>query len=209
MSKGKYASRAVNRVDSALAAENAALRAELSSLREASSAIEDRLRLEVGRLRADILAEASRLAAPELERRLAEVAEENRKVGLTVEGMRSFMATMDRFAMNACRYVSMVTGNPPGVAIDSVLTWITGEDYRQVVDVDDWLFARGLPSKGFMGEAMRGLAVKGNDKFARKRYRKNLGTLAVSLDNVEKNRDEYPVHPDYRPEWYGRVRDEE
>lgn len=205
--KGKYAARSSNRSMETLERENASLRSEIESLRAAKAEVEDRLSLEISRLRVDLLAEAAKLAAPEVARRLTEVAEEHRKLGVSVEGMRSFMKRMDRFAFNACRYVSMITGEPPVIAMDSVLTWITGEDQYQIVDVDNWLLGHGLPSDGFIAWAIGALGIPGGEKkFAARRYAKNLGRLAVTLDEVEANRGDYPmVHPKYDPRWYGEV----
>lgn len=199
MTRGKYAARSENRTSAELQAEVARLTAELKSAKESASETEDRLKLEIGYLRTNILAEASKLAAPEIKNHIDRVNEEHKKAGVSVEGMRVFMGKMDRFAFNACRYLSMTTGNSPSIVMDQVLTWITDKETPTVVNVDSFLVSNGLPRRGWMSWAM-----EWGFKSQRKQHARAVRSSGMApLDYVEENPDKFPqVHPDYDPRWY-------
>ncbi|MEU3432395.1 hypothetical protein [Streptomyces sp. NPDC006863] len=199
--KGREAVRTANRRTADAKAESDALRAELAKERAERKAEVGALHMEVKRLKADHMAEASRLAATEVARRIAQVEEEQRASGFSYAMAKNAMYLKDKFVLNACKYVSMTTGQRPLGALNMVMTWMTDEDFRGFGDAD-LVVKLGLPSDGWMGSFLR--EYKHDLKRIARSYAKSGDVAAVSLERAV--REGYKgIHPDFKAHWYPEV----
>lgn len=199
--KGKYAARAENRRSADLSAQLATARETLRTERdEASRRITD-LESEVRRLRADHLAEASRLADKEVSRRLEEAAAERRQRGISDDTLVNFVIRNDRFIMNACRYLSMTKGIHPLEAIPVVTTWATDKDFYGVTDTTEFLTELGVPVDGWVAGVWARIQADAERRDTRRAIRDNRPE-AISLDRAE-SEGHQDIHPNYKPAWFG------
>lgn len=200
--KGKYAARSDNRRAAESASEANELRATLKREREENRAQVLALEAEVRRLRADHLAEASRIATEEVHRRIAEAEQERKSRGMSDDIAMDLMYQKDRFIMNACRYLSMTKGESPLVVLPTVLTWCTDDDVYGITGLD-FLVKLGVPKDGWvarMWQQVKTAYTKGT------RRRMRAGTpLAITLDQAEQE-GHSDIHPKYNPQWYPKVR---
>lgn len=200
--KGKYAARSENRRVTEATSEIAELRAVIKREREESRAQVIALEAEVRRLRSDHLAEASRIAADEVHRRIAEAEEERKGRGMSDDIALDLMYQKDRFIFNACRYLSMTKGSNPIEALAIVLTWCTDDDIYGIANLD-FLLKLGVPRDGWVARTWQQVR-EAHARPTRRRIR--AGTpLAVSLDRAEQE-GHSDIHPKYDPQWYPRVR---
>ncbi len=199
--KGREAVRAANRRTEEAKAEAESLRAELAKERANRKTEEVYLRSEVKRLKADHMAEASRLAAEEVTRRLAQVEAERRARGMSDDIAMNNLYLKDKFVLNACKYISMTTGSRPLNALNMVMTWMTDEDFRGFAG-PELIVNLGLPSDGWVGRFLR--RHKYDLRRIARGYAKDGEVAAISLDHAEREGHK-DIHPDYNPRWYPEI----
>ena len=199
--KGREAVRAANRRTEEARADAEQLRTELAKERADRKAEEAALQSEVKRLRADHMAEASRLAGEEVRRRIAQVEEEQRASGFSYTMAKNAMYLKDKFVLNACKYVSMTTGNRPLGALEMVMTWMTDEDFVGFGRADI-IVKLGLPSDGWVAMFIR--ENKHGLKRISRAYARDGEVAAVSLARAEREGHK-GIHPDYNPRWYPEI----
>lgn len=199
--KGKYAARTENRRVAEISAEANELRATLKQERDDSRAQIVSLEAEIRRLRADQMGEASRLAAEEVQRRMAEAEQERERRGMSDDVARHLMYQKDKFIMNACRYLSMTKGLHPTEALAIVLTWCTDDDIYGITSLD-FIVKLGVPRDGWVGRTWQQVK-QAHVRPTRKRMKE--GTpLAISLDRAEQ--EGHPdIHPKHNPAWYPKI----
>ncbi|MFF9118345.1 hypothetical protein ACF09Y_22545 [Streptomyces massasporeus] len=196
--KGREAARAANRRTAEAQAEAEGLRGDLARERADRKAETDALRTEIKRLKAGHIAEASRLAAEEVTRRLAQVEAERRARGLSDDITVNNLYLKDKFVLNACRYISMTTGQKPLNALAMVMTWMTNEDFYGFKN-PEVIVKLGLPSDGWVARTLR--HYKHDLKRVTSKRIKNGDAWAISLDHAYE--EGHPgIHPDYKPDWY-------
>lgn len=199
--KGREAVRAANRRTTEAATEAEKLRAELAEMRATHRREAADLRTEIKRLAADHIAEASRLAGEEVTRRLAQVEAERRARGLSDDIAINLIYQKDKFVLNACKYISMTTGQGPLSALSKVMTWMTDEDFYGF-EKPELIAKLGLPPDGWVARYLR---QNKHDlrRIARKRI-KNDQAAAISLARAEQ--EGHPdIHADYNPRWFPEV----
>lgn len=199
--KGKYAARSENRRVTEATSEIAELRATIKQEREDSKTQILALEAETRRLRADHLAEAARLAAEEVKRRIADAEQERRGRGMSDDITMHLMYEKDRFIMNACRYLSMTKGQNPLDVLPTVLTWATDKDIYGVTGVD-FLIKLGVAGDGWVARTWKRFQ---HDERRMARQRRAIGRpAAISLDRAAE--EGHPdIHSKYNPAWYPRV----
>lgn len=200
--KGKYAARSENRRVTEATSEIAELRAVIKREREESRTQILALEAEVRRLRADHLAEASRIAADEVRRRISQAEEERKSRGMSDDIALDLMYQKDRFIFNACRYLSMTKGESPLVVLPTVLSWCTDDDVYGITGLG-FLVKLGVPKDGWVARMWQQVSTAYKNGTRR---RMRAGTpLAISLDQAEQE-GHSDIHPKYNPQWYPRVR---
>lgn len=198
--KGKYANRAVNSRAEVAEAEVVRLRAELKTVRtEGAKAIKE-LRDENGELTAEMVARAGELASAEVQRQIAAFHEERRRRGLSDQIVTQLMRRKDRLIMNACRYISMTTGDVPMVALEQVITWATDEDFIAATNRTGLFVELGVPDDGWVAWAI-GPLNKYLERAIGRRRRRARAPLRP-LDYVDEHLDQFDVHPMYDARWY-------
>ncbi len=194
--KGKEAAQAARRRAEQLQAECDRLTAELKSERSNHAREVDTLERQVRSERVNHMAEAARLAAEEVQRKLAEVEAERRTRGLSDDIAVHLILQTDKFIMNACRYVSMTTGAGPLDALAVVLVWKTEKDVERLPRADQFI-ELGVPADGWVARQLKELPRGWRKTSA---YR----NLAMTLDRAEEE-GHRRIHPNYRPSWYPKV----
>lgn len=202
MTRGREAARAANRRTEEARTEVQQLREELAAERRQRKVEADELRAEIKRLHADQVGAASRMAADEVARRMAQLEEERRQKGFSDEVVKTMLYLKDKFVLNACRYISMTTGERPLGALSMVMTWMTDEDFYGFENVE--VIAKlGLPTDGWVARYLR---QNRHDlrRIARARARDGR-PAAVTLDHAVAE-GHSRIHPDYNPRWYPDMR---
>lgn len=201
MSRGREAARAAKRREDEARAEVECLREQLASERSKRAEEGAGLRTEIRRLKADQMAEASRLAAEEVTRRLAQLEEERRARGLSDDIVKTSFYLKDKFVLNACKYISMTTGERPFAALSMVMTWMTDEDFYGFENVE--IIAKlGLPTDGWVARFLR--HNKHDLKRVARARIKNGNPAAVSLDHALAEGNSR-IDPNYDPLWYPQM----
>lgn len=198
MARGKQAAKAANRRAVKATEKAEEVKARLAKERQDSDQLIKELREENTRLRDGIRAEAERMAAEEVQRLNEEKALLAEQLNQAREAVREVMKTKEYLVFSACRYISMTKGFGPGRAFEMVYTWMTGEDYTGIYDVEKSLTKLALPPDGWVAENLRRNTFH-ERMVAQSQLFKTEG--AVSLDRAEE--EEYPdIHPQYQPHWY-------
>lgn len=196
--KGREAVRAANRRTNGANAAAEQLRAELAAAQADHKWEADGLRAEIKQMKANHMAEASCLAAEEVQRRLAQIEEQRRARGLSDDVARNMLYLKDKFVLNACKYISMTTGEKPLTALSMVMTWMTDEDFYGF-EKPEMIVKLGLPMDGWVAVFLR--HYKHDLKRVARNRRKHGNAAAVTLEKAE--REDHPdIHPDYNPRWY-------
>jgi hypothetical protein len=198
VSRGREAARAANRRTEQAKAESEALRAELKAKREEHKKAVDELMTEVRRLKINQMSEASRLAAEEVQRIVAEQEEEKKRLGLSTDVAMNSLYLKDKFVYNACRYLSMTRGEPPLQALSKVMTWMTDEDFYGF-EKPELIAKLGLPADGWVARYLR--HYKHDLKRINRLRRRDGAPAAVSLDHAIAEGNE-GIHRNFNPRWY-------
>lgn len=190
--KGKEAASAARKRVVEAEAECEQLTRTLKNERAAHQQQVHDLEAQVRSARANHMAEAARLAAEEVKRRLDEAERERRDRGLSDDIVKHMLYRTDRFILNACRYVSMTTGELPLDALAMVLAWKTDKDVNSLPQVDQ-LIELGIPLDGWVARELRSLG----------KWRKTaVGKVsAMSLDRADQEGHQR-IDPRYRSSWY-------
>lgn len=201
MARGKQAAKAAKRREEAAQAKTGEVKERLAKERADADALIKALRAEIRQLKDGHRVEAERLAAEEIARLRQEKDEALTQRAATLETVEVMANNLDRMVFNGSRYCSMIHGIPPGAAIVSALTWLTGEDARAIRDVTQFLDEVGLPQDGWAARQLR--------QFSHHHQASSLliedGRLAPSLDTSEEEEDDR-IHSAYRPAWYQAYR---
>jgi hypothetical protein len=203
--KGREAVRAAGRRTQEAIAEAEQARADLAAERADHKEETDALRAEIKKLKANQIAEAGRLAAEEVSRRLAEKEEERRRRGISDDIAKNSLYLKDKFVRNVCKHISMTTGISPVWALQVVLPWMTDEDNRVAYDHAKMLVKLGLPSDGWVGAMLR------SERFYLRNKSRSLARegriVSVPLERAEEegNWMGNEIHPKYEPRWYPHV----
>lgn len=200
--RGKEAARSANRRHAEAVASAEELRGRLQRLESAYQKRIVDLETEIRRLRTEHRAEASRIAAEEVHRRMAEAERERRARGLSDDVAMNLMLKKDKFVMNACRYLSMKEGLPPRAVLPRVMAWMTDKDFYGF-DNAQMLVELGVDANGWLVRNIR--ADKHWERMLASRNRRKGKPEAFSLDYAEDHRDDFEIHPNYNPSWYPRV----
>jgi hypothetical protein len=200
--KGSEAVRAARRREADALAAADELRAELNQVREDHRKVVLDLEVEIRRLRSEHAHEAAQLAQREVERRIEEAGEERRRRGFSDDLAGDHQYKQDRFAYNACRYLSMTEGQPPHAVLPRVMTWLLNEDYYGPISRVNLLVKCGLPPDGWVAKWM-GVHKHLNGRRAKNRYKQER-PIAYSLDRAWREQFD-AIHPDYKPEWYPKM----
>jgi hypothetical protein len=193
--KGKQAAAAARRREADALAEVEKVKREKAEQKAKHEEEINRLRTELAELRNNVAAEAARLAGEEVRRLLEEKQAERQARGLSDATVEALAERKDALIKQACRYISMQTGEPPMMALRVVITWMSGEPYGGQV-TEDWLVQRhGLPRDGWVMSLFR------LNRYADRAQGKAHGYATMTLDQAEES--EHPaIHPGYRTEWY-------
>lgn len=202
MARGRDAARAARRREEEANETAHALRLELKQLKETHHAEVEGLKEEIRRLRAEHLAEANRIAEEEITRKASEVEQERRNRKLQDDLIRTMTYNKDKFVRNACRYISMTKGMPPGGALPMVITWMTDADFYGLLEPAKFMAKLGLPTDGWVRRTFVG--HKNHRRMQHNKARDQMSAedpLAISLDHAEE-KGVSEIHPDYNPKWY-------
>ena len=199
MARGKEAVQAANRRAADAETTLAVAKERLAAERVEIHAENERLKLEVQRLNREADSIAAERADAQVRQRLEELENERHRRGLTEEVVVYLARAKDFLIRNACKYVSMTTGEPPDIALPMVLAWMTERTIHEVSENEDFLLSLGLPLDGWVASESK--QIKRRQDYGRRGPK---GVAAISLTDAEQELDPR-IHPDYQTRWYVHV----
>lgn len=198
--KGKEAIGAARRREAEADSRAAAALDQLKSERQRNADETNALKSEVRRLRSDHLAEAERIAAVEVRKRMAEAEDARRESGMSDDIAIAMLWHKDRFIHNACKFLSMTRGIYPAEAISWVLAWATDRSLDRNMSPVQMATTLGVPPNGWTIRTWRNDYYEWSQRVGGKVAREPI-TKTVSLD--EALLAGHPdIHPGYQPRWY-------
>ena len=193
--KGKAAAQNANRRANEAGTAVEVMKAQLKEQERLHREEVNRLKSEIRILRNDMNRFAGEAAAGMQEQINTSRGDARKALGGTYGALK--MA--DRFAFNACRYISMTKGYTPASALGMVLTWVTELDTQETIfqtgSRESFLLRAGIAPNGWVAKVIR------DERFWMGKLARRGETAGITLDRAlaEGHRD---IHPRYQDWWY-------
>lgn len=191
MARGREAARAAQRRAAEAAEKLGTAQKQADETRERAQEENQKLREEIAALHREMEQRAGQLAGQELAAARAATHTAGQQRAAAVEQLKEALDHRDHLVREACRYVSMTTGQPPMAALAVVSTWITGKRPQFKLPPAGILASLGLPAAGWAAHTLTHAG----------RAARIAATNVISLDEAEDSGGTH-VHTAYRSDWY-------